>query len=85
MIRLLHARETKVYAQAQCGRYTVQVIKGWSGEYCYRVLQDGYKISMMRRSDERTFPKRASRLGSEMVQAMQDGRAETEQTELFIA
>lgn len=57
--------------EEQVGRYLVQVIRsGLDRDIVYRILLEGRKVPCMTRADERAYPKRPARRGSELVRQL---------------
>ena len=71
-MRTEYALPANVVSEKSVGRFIVQLISSHAppdkeSGFCYRVLLDGRKVRCWTDSDERVFPKKAARTGSEMV------------------
>jgi hypothetical protein len=67
-IRLEPIGTEPILQEQQVGRYKVQVIRSMWGGLAYRILLDGQKVRCWSDADERTFPKRAAKVGTMLVE-----------------
>lgn len=67
-------QESDILAMAKVGRYTVAVFPFSlrDPELCYAVLLDGMKVRCWTSADERTFPKKAAQVGTDLVKIIKN-------------
>lgn len=75
----------KGYAERQFERYTIVVFPSRWGDHgpVYDLYEDYRRIPCMTRAEERRYPRRAARLGNQLVQEIAARLAVGEQVPLF--